>query len=381
MEINESNFRLVADPSTFDAGSDGVDVYPLLPVLMHEAGHFLGLAHSADETALMYAYYHASSAAGLTQDDVEGICATAVPGGLRLTTNAGVVDAGTTCDPTPSNGFQSQCGDPTACPAPTGDDGGSAAREGDGPGPSAQDAGGCAVGASNVLPRSLGAGVAGLFGLVLALRRLARSRRTTAVFLACLALMTGAAAARGDREAGASTSVEVTFEELVHSATAVAVVTPIHRHSGREGRRIVTHVRAKVESLLAGLLPDEIGVRTLGGVAGRIGEIVEGQASFSANQPVLVFLRPSKDEPGQFVVVAQAQGQFSVVTGPDAKVRVVGGPNPGALVPAGAHRLEELSKLLAPGQAPRLARTLLAERTLDDVRSLVVSVWDRLHAR
>jgi len=110
MEINESDYRLVANPDAADASGTGIESFPLLPVLMHEAGHFLGLAHSADTSALMYALYHPSSAAGLTEDDREGICSMALPGGLRLTSNSGLVDANTTCDPTPFHSSQSQCG-------------------------------------------------------------------------------------------------------------------------------------------------------------------------------------------------------------------------------------------------------------------------------
>lgn len=49
----------------------------LLAVATHEAGHFLGLAHSADESALMFEAYSPLSLAQrtLTQDDIDGICA------------------------------------------------------------------------------------------------------------------------------------------------------------------------------------------------------------------------------------------------------------------------------------------------------------------
>ncbi len=50
------------------------NTYDLQSILTHEAGHFLGLAHSTDTEAVMYAYYHPGSI-HLTADDVAGICA------------------------------------------------------------------------------------------------------------------------------------------------------------------------------------------------------------------------------------------------------------------------------------------------------------------
>ncbi len=49
------------------------NAYDLQSILTHEAGHFLGLAHSTDTSAVMYAYYHPGSTT-LTPDDVAGIC-------------------------------------------------------------------------------------------------------------------------------------------------------------------------------------------------------------------------------------------------------------------------------------------------------------------
>jgi hypothetical protein len=48
--------------------------YDLQSILTHEAGHFVGLAHSADTNAVMYAFYNAGSIQ-LTPDDVAGFCA------------------------------------------------------------------------------------------------------------------------------------------------------------------------------------------------------------------------------------------------------------------------------------------------------------------
>lgn len=48
--------------------------YDLQSILTHEAGHFVGLAHSPDTSAVMYAFYNAGSI-HLTADDVAGFCA------------------------------------------------------------------------------------------------------------------------------------------------------------------------------------------------------------------------------------------------------------------------------------------------------------------
>jgi hypothetical protein len=48
--------------------------YDLQAILTHEAGHFLGLAHATDPSAIMYAFYR-PGATRLTSDDVLGICA------------------------------------------------------------------------------------------------------------------------------------------------------------------------------------------------------------------------------------------------------------------------------------------------------------------
>jgi hypothetical protein len=99
-ELNSHDYNLVTDsPAPFGS-------YDLASVITHEAGHFLGLAHSADGNAVMYAHYHPGSAM-LTSDDVGGICAAYPDGNARVTSAGSLV--GATCDPTPRHGFSKAC--------------------------------------------------------------------------------------------------------------------------------------------------------------------------------------------------------------------------------------------------------------------------------
>ena len=108
MEINSANVKLVVrDPVPTDG-------YDFASILTHEAGHFLGMAHSPDPKATMYASYRLGSTTmrNLAADDVAGICAAYPPDGTRLT-GSGKVPA-VACDPTPRHGYASEC-----IPSPT----------------------------------------------------------------------------------------------------------------------------------------------------------------------------------------------------------------------------------------------------------------------
>ena len=101
IEGNSANYTIVAN------GTPPSGAYDLASILTHETGHFLGMAHSADTSAVMYALYHPQSTV-LTPDDIAGICSIYPADGSR-TTAAGSV-AATTCQPAPTLGFQSECG-------------------------------------------------------------------------------------------------------------------------------------------------------------------------------------------------------------------------------------------------------------------------------
>jgi hypothetical protein len=76
--------------------------YDLEAILTHEAGHFLGLAHSSMPDAVMYASYNPGSTSQrkLTDDDIKAICAVYPPGRVAK------------CDTEPRGGFSPVCDTP-----------------------------------------------------------------------------------------------------------------------------------------------------------------------------------------------------------------------------------------------------------------------------
>jgi hypothetical protein len=155
IEINSANFTIVADPPA------PTGAYDLASILTHEAGHFLGLAHSASESAVMYAFYKPGSTV-LSADDAAGICAIYSPDGSRSTQNGAV--AGMTCHPQPPEGFTDGCGSLDAGSSvgsggpPTTDDG-QAPADGGRPATCTFNVLSCAVNAVGARGRSRGAGL------------------------------------------------------------------------------------------------------------------------------------------------------------------------------------------------------------------------------
>ncbi|WP_394826947.1 matrixin family metalloprotease [Pendulispora albinea] len=84
--------------------------YDLASIVTHEAGHFLGLAHTLDDRATMYAQYKPGSThmRNLTPDDVSGICSAYLPSGQRGDSDPPMQAAA--CDPTPRGGYTLDCG-------------------------------------------------------------------------------------------------------------------------------------------------------------------------------------------------------------------------------------------------------------------------------
>ncbi len=114
MEINTAQQTLTVN------GTVPADGFDLLSIITHESGHFLGLAHTPDAHATMFAHYTqgATSMRNLSPDDVQGICTIYPPDGTRSTADGGI-DEGS-CDPTPRHGYSTTCGGGGGCSAAPG---------------------------------------------------------------------------------------------------------------------------------------------------------------------------------------------------------------------------------------------------------------------
>ncbi len=88
---------------TITEGPVGAE-YDLQSVLTHEIGHFIGIAHSPDPTAVMYSTYPPGSInRELSPDDVDAVCAAYPPGATRPCNTEPVGGFGATCEAPPKD--------------------------------------------------------------------------------------------------------------------------------------------------------------------------------------------------------------------------------------------------------------------------------------
>lgn len=175
-----------------------------------------------------------------------------------------------------------------------------------------------------------------------------------------LALPLVAAAAR----AGASVSIAVGWDGLLEASEAAALVTPLESRCLWEEGRIYTYTRVRVDRVLAGEpgRGGEAWVRTMGGVVGRVGQIVEGEAVLAPERPSLLFLHTAATDPAVYEVTARGQGQFPFVSA-------------ARLVRSGA------SGVLVRPRAPDAAADRIDGRAVDDVAREVAGSWERAHEK
>ena len=193
----------------------------------------------------------------------------------------------------------------------------------------------------------------------------------------CLAMTVAAAAAAGALDAHASVSIQVGWDALLHESTAAVMATSTEARSVWEGGRIYTYTHLRVDRSLAGELPagSDPWVRTMGGVVGKIGQTVDGEAVLGPGQSSLLFLHPGP--PGAYVVTARGQGQFPLAPDADPKAppHLVRSHAAGALVPRAGPAAQ------GPVAPAPLAADVVHGRLVDDVARDVAAAWDRTHAR
>lgn len=167
----------------------------------------------------------------------------------------------------------------------------------------------------------------------------------------------------GVPSAEASVSVLASLDELVAMSKRVVVATALERKSQWEevggSRRIVTYTRLSIDDAVVGEAPSELWVRTLGGVVGRVGQAVAGEAEMKVGERGVFFLA---DSGRTSVVVARAQGHFRLIAGQDGELRLRPSPDAGALLPRRGPTVTAREVLLGKrlGDATELIRRVKA---------------------
>jgi hypothetical protein len=376
VEINTAEYTVVTSPPP--AGSTAM-TYDLGSILTHEAGHFLGLAHSGDTTAVMYAYYRPGSTT-LSPDDVAGICSIYSSDGSRNTSEGMLAQLN--CDPTPVLGFESECGSIEAGTADLITVGSGPTADGFGNPSEACIAPSCTASRGTASGQG-GIAICGAVALGALVRRTRRRGRALAIAAgAFVGLVSAIVTCTGS--ARASSSVALLFEDLVREASAIAIVTPAQERAVWEDGRFVTYTDVHIERLVAGRLPGDVWVRTLGGAVGDTAQLVEGGAKFVAGKASLVFVRPHIVSGGSqadtYVVIERAQGQFPIVSGNDGRPRLAVAPDVGMLLPPGGERSARAVKQPS-GVAPQFARDVLVGRPVEEATHDLAAAWARFHDR
>jgi len=176
-------------------------------------------------------------------------------------------------------------------------------------------------------------------------------------------------------DARASVSIAVTWDGLLRESTAAALVTALDGRAIWEGDRIYTYTHVRVDRGVAGELAtgDEAWVRTMGGVVGKVGQVVDGEPVLTRGQTSLLFLHPIPARPaGAFDVTARGQGQFPVVADEKTLPHLVRSTSAGALV---------APRTPGPVATPRLAADVVHGRVIDDVARDVTAAWSGTHVR
>ena len=159
--------------------------------------------------------------------------------------------------------------------------------------------------------------------------------------------------------AEASLAAAATLKHLVTLSDTVVDGTPEEAKAVWEdvpgiGKRIVTYTRVNVEQAAYGSPDKTIWVRTLGGVVGKIGQRVEGEAVLVPGERAVLFLKSSPE--GHFRVVEMAQGHYPLVKEADVP-RLQKSPHLAGVLRGNERAAHEVLVGKAVGEAFDLVRT------------------------
>jgi hypothetical protein len=101
-EIFDADVEINSAQNPITVGDTAIQA-DLLSIVTHEAGHFLGLSHSCNKEATMFASYKFGETGlrSLEPDDIAGICSIYPPG-----------DTSRACNSDPRHGFSTKCKTP-----------------------------------------------------------------------------------------------------------------------------------------------------------------------------------------------------------------------------------------------------------------------------
>ena len=176
-------------------------------------------------------------------------------------------------------------------------------------------------------------------------------------------LVGGAAAMFIARPASATTLLKMELDDLTRTSDAVVrgKVTKLESHWTGDRMRIVTEVQIEVSEAMKGTVGKTVTVQQPGGVVGDIGQRVEGLASFSEGEEVVLFL---ESLPGStFLVAGMAQGKYRLERSSDGTATYA--------IPEQKVEALLLDPITRKPAAPELARPLELEVLRTRVRTVL----------
>ncbi len=191
-------------------------------------------------------------------------------------------------------------------------------------------------------------------------------------------LSLGLAAGFLERDARASVSISIAFDDLVKGSVSAGVMTPVEQYATWENGRVYTYTRVHVDNAIAGDLGTgaEAWVVTAGGTIDKITQWVDGEAVLTVGTPSLLFIKPDPKFPGLYMTTSRGQGQYTVVTDQQTQTqRLVIGSGHGMVLPPPS------KAQASTATTPVLARDAIHGHRLDETIRNVAVAWGRLHAK